>query len=66
MLICDGKQDSFLAFKLSVFKALDRKDGKAMAYVFENNTCSLPVNTVRGREKILSNLNIKTGMFLFI
>ena len=55
MLICDGKQDSFLALKLFVFKALDRKDGKAMAYVFENNTCSLPVNTVRGREKILSN-----------
>jgi len=54
LMLCDGKQDSFLASKLSVFKTLERKDGKATAYVCENYTCSLPVNTVEGLEKILS------------
>lgn len=54
LMLCDGKQDGFLASKLSVFKTLERKDGKATAYVCENYTCSLPVNSVEELEKILS------------
>ena len=54
LMLCDGKQDGFLASKLSVFKTLERKDGKATAYVCENYTCSLPVNSVDELEKILS------------
>ena len=54
LMLCDGKQEGFLASKLSVFKTLERKDGKATAYVCENYTCSLPVNSVEELEKILS------------
>lgn len=53
-MLCDGNQDNFLASKLSVFKTLERKGGKATAYVCENYTCTLPVNTVEDLEKILS------------
>ena len=31
MLLCDGKQDSFLALKLAVFKTLEWKDRKAIS-----------------------------------
>lgn len=54
LMLCDGNQDNFLASKLSVFKTLERKGGKATAYVCENYTCTLPVNTVEDLEKILS------------
>lgn len=63
MLICDGKQDSFLALKLSFFKTLGRKDGKATAYVCENYTCSLPVNTAEDLGKISSYLTLKRQRF---
>lgn len=54
LILCDGKQEGFLASKLSVFKTLERKESKATAYVCENYTCSLPVNSVEELEKILS------------
>ena len=54
LMLCDGKEDTFLASKLSIFKTLVRKEGKATAYVCENFTCSLPVNSVEELEKILS------------
>lgn len=54
LMLCDGKQDSFLASKLSVYKTLERKDGKATVYVCKDYTCSLPVNSVEELEKILS------------
>ena len=53
-MLCDGNEDSFLASKLSVFKTLERKDGKATAYVCKDYTCSLPVNSVEELEKTLS------------
>ena len=54
LMLCDGKEDSFLASKLSVFKTLERKDGKTTAYVCKDYTCSLPVNSVEELEKTLS------------
>ncbi|XP_068761701.1 spermatogenesis-associated protein 20-like isoform X1 [Montipora capricornis] len=54
LMLCNGKEESFLASKIAVFKTLVRKNGKATAYVCQNNTCSLPVNTVEALERTLS------------
>lgn len=54
LMLCDGKPDSFLASKQTIFETLARKGGKATAYVCQNYTCSLPVNTVGALEKLLS------------
>ena len=55
LMLCDGKADGFLASKLNVFKTLERKDNRATAYVCENYTCHLPVNSVEELQKILSS-----------
>ena len=53
-MLCDGKQDGFLHSKLAVFKTLERKDGKATAYVCKNYSCARPVNTVEDLKQVLS------------
>lgn len=54
LILDDGRQDSFLYKKLQVLSSLEMKDGKATAYVCENYTCSLPVNTVDELKQMLS------------
>ncbi|EDO35488.1 predicted protein [Nematostella vectensis] len=54
LLLCDGK-DGFLSTKLSVFKTLQRVDGKATAYVCQNYTCQLPVTSEEELTKLLVN-----------
>ena len=53
VILYGGVQNGFLASKLSVFKSLHRKEGKATAFACENYTCSLPVNTVEELEEVL-------------
>ncbi|XP_067672484.1 spermatogenesis-associated protein 20-like [Haliotis asinina] len=55
LLLADGKVDSFLYKNLDILKTLQKVDGKATAYVCENYSCSLPVNTVEDLEKILES-----------
>ena len=49
----DGDSSSFLSTKLSLLSTLEKKDGKATAYVCENYTCELPVNTTAELETLL-------------
>ena len=64
LMLCDGKADGFLASKLNVFKTLERKDNRATAYVCENYTCHLPVNSVEELQKILSSASNWTTSIL--
>lgn len=55
LLLADGKMDSFLYSKVDFLKTLQKVDGKATAYVCENYSCSLPVNTVEDLDRILES-----------
>jgi uncharacterized protein YyaL (SSP411 family) len=45
LILCNEKENTFLASKLSVLKTLKKVDDKATAYVCENFTCQLPVTS---------------------
>ena len=45
LILCNEKENSFLASKLSVLKTLKKVEDKATAYVCENFACQLPVTS---------------------
>ncbi|KAM4662566.1 LOW QUALITY PROTEIN: spermatogenesis-associated protein 20 [Discoglossus pictus] len=45
LILADGVQSGYLYHKLPLLSTLERKDGKATAYVCENMSCSLPVTS---------------------
>ena len=49
----DQEAFSWLREKLEILRNLSMADGKATAYVCENYTCALPVNSVNQLEKLL-------------
>ncbi|KAI8794825.1 spermatogenesis-associated protein 20 [Biomphalaria glabrata] len=53
LLVTDGKTDEFLKENLSLMDSFQKLEDKATAYVCQNFTCSLPVNTSEELEKIL-------------
>lgn len=53
LILADGASSNFLYDKLSVLSGLERKDNKATAYVCENYTCKLPVNSAEELDKLL-------------
>ncbi|CAG5131387.1 unnamed protein product [Candidula unifasciata] len=53
LLVSDGSTDSFLREHVKILSSLVCVDGKATAYVCENFTCSLPVNSCDELEKLL-------------
>jgi uncharacterized protein YyaL (SSP411 family) len=53
VLVDNGREDSFLRGKIKILSSLVKVDGKATAYVCENFTCKLPVNSVDELEKLL-------------
>ncbi|BFZ02902.1 hypothetical protein BsWGS_05940 [Bradybaena similaris] len=53
VLVSDGSSDSFLKERVKILSSLVAIDGKATAYVCENFTCSLPVNSCDELEKLL-------------
>lgn len=53
LMVADGDSSGFLYRQLPFLASLERKDGKATAYVCSNFTCSLPVTSVQElREKL--------------
>lgn len=53
LMVADGDSSGFLYSQLPFLASLERKDGKATAYVCSNFTCSLPVTSAQElREKL--------------
>ena len=53
LILCNEKENNFLASKLDVLKTLKKVDGKATAYVCENFACKLPVTSSEELVKLL-------------
>ncbi|KAH9514406.1 spermatogenesis-associated protein 20 [Bulinus truncatus] len=53
LLVTDGKSDEFLKENLRTISSFQKLDDKATAYVCQNFTCSLPVNTSEELKKLL-------------
>ncbi|NWR70015.1 SPT20 protein, partial [Centropus unirufus] len=47
LMVADGDSTAFLSRQLPFLASLERKDGKATAYVCSNFSCSLPVTSAR-------------------
>lgn len=47
LMVADGDSAGFLYRQLPFLASLERKDGKATAYICSNFTCSLPVTSVQ-------------------
>lgn len=47
LMLADGDSAGFLYRQLPFLASLERKDGKATAYVCSNFTCSLPVTSLQ-------------------
>lgn len=54
LMVADGDNAGFLYRQLPFLASLERKDGKATAYVCSNFTCSLPVTSVQELRGMLS------------
>ncbi|XP_009067463.1 PREDICTED: spermatogenesis-associated protein 20 [Acanthisitta chloris] len=54
LMLADGDSAGFLYRQLPFFASLERKDGKATAYLCSNFTCSLPVTSVQELRGMLS------------
>ncbi|XP_032065182.1 spermatogenesis-associated protein 20 [Thamnophis elegans] len=55
LILADGDTTGFLYHQLGFLSSLEKKDGKATAYVCENFTCSLPVTSSQElRRRLLS------------
>ncbi|XP_066056679.1 spermatogenesis-associated protein 20 isoform X4 [Chamaea fasciata] len=54
LMVADGDSTGFLYRQLPFLASLERKDGKATAYVCSNFTCSLPVTSVQELREMLS------------
>ncbi|XP_041363382.1 spermatogenesis-associated protein 20-like isoform X2 [Gigantopelta aegis] len=51
----DGSSESFLRTRLPILETLSKVDGKTTAYVCENYSCSLPVNSTQELKKLLAS-----------
>ena len=51
---CESPDQGFLSQRMKLLQTLEAQDGRATAYVCENNTCSLPVNTVSDLQQLIS------------
>lgn len=54
LMVADGDSTGFLYRQLPFLASLERKDGKATAYICSNFTCSLPVTSVQELRGMLS------------
>ena len=54
LLVANSNKEGFLYQKLSMLENLERVSGKATAYVCENYSCKLPINSVEELDKLLS------------
>ncbi|XP_071954098.1 spermatogenesis-associated protein 20-like [Antedon mediterranea] len=54
LVVTDGKNNEYLNTKLKILSTLEKKEGKATAYVCENYTCNLPVNSPVDLDKLLA------------
>lgn len=54
LMVADGDSAGFLYRQLPFLSSLERKDGKATAYICSNFTCSLPVTSVQELRGMLS------------
>ncbi|XP_029456500.1 spermatogenesis-associated protein 20 isoform X2 [Rhinatrema bivittatum] len=55
LILADGIQKGFLYRNLSFLNSLERKKGKATAYVCEKFACSLPVDSIKDLQKVLQS-----------
>ena len=55
LIVTDEDPNGFIRGKVKSVAALKKIDGAATAYVCENFTCSLPVNSPGALEKLLSS-----------
>ncbi|GFS12428.1 spermatogenesis-associated protein 20 [Elysia marginata] len=55
LVVTDGDQDGFIYKKVESMSSLKKLDNKATAYVCQNFSCSLPVNTAEAFEKLLND-----------
>lgn len=53
LILADGDGAGFLYRQLPFLSSLERKEGKATAYVCSNFTCSLPVTSPRALQELL-------------
>ncbi|XP_064636883.1 spermatogenesis-associated protein 20-like isoform X2 [Lineus longissimus] len=53
VVLADNKPENFLYKKLKILESLEKKEGKATAYVCQDFVCKLPVNTVEELEELL-------------
>lgn len=54
LVISEDDDDSFIARKIPLVKTFTKLKGKATAYVCENFSCSLPVNSSMALKKLLT------------
>ncbi|XP_054834432.1 spermatogenesis-associated protein 20 isoform X2 [Eublepharis macularius] len=53
LILADGDSTGFLYRRLPFLSSLEKKDGKATAYLCENFTCSLPITSSQELRRIL-------------
>lgn len=53
LMLADGDSTGFLYHHLPFLSSLERKDGKATAYLCENFACSLPVTSSQELRRLL-------------
>lgn len=53
LMLADGDRAGFLYRQLPFLSSLERKEGKATAYVCSNFTCSLPVTSPHALQELL-------------